>query len=61
VLIPGIVIQGTVPKTVLIRAVGPGLDTFGVTGTLANPRLRLYRGDQVLFENDDWDRGEGIA
>lgn len=54
ILIPGIVIQGNSPKTVLVRAVGPGLGVFGVTGTLANPRLRIFRGDTMLHENDDW-------
>lgn len=55
VLIPGIVIQGSAPKTLLIRAVGPALSSFGVGGLLANPRLRLFRGEQMLQENDDWD------
>lgn len=54
VLIPGIVIQGIAPKAVLIRAVGPGLNAFGVSGTLTDPKIRLFRGDQLLFENDNW-------
>jgi hypothetical protein len=61
VLIPGIVIQGNSPKTVLIRAVGPGLSAFGVTDVLANPRLRVFRADQVVQENDDWDQAGGSA
>ena len=41
--------------TLLIRAAGPGLAGFGVTGAMQNPTLRLVRADGVvLFENDDW-------
>lgn len=54
VLIPGFVVQGSAPKTLLVRAVGPGLAAFGVEGTLADPRLRIYRGEQLLHENDNW-------
>lgn len=54
VLIPGIVVQGGAPRTLLLRAVGPGLSAFGVSGALGNPRLRLFRGDQIVAENDDW-------
>jgi uncharacterized delta-60 repeat protein len=57
VAIPGIVVQGTAPKRMLIRAVGPGLAQFGVTGTLADPRLEIV--DQAtgaaLAQSDDWD------
>jgi hypothetical protein len=42
---------------VLLRAVGPALTGFGVPGVLANPRLRLFRGDTVVMENDDWSSG----
>jgi hypothetical protein len=37
VLIAGFVIGGTTPKNVLIRAVGPSLADFGVTGALVDP------------------------
>ena len=40
-LIAGLVIGGTTPKTVLLRAVGPGLSAFGVSGSLAAPQLAL--------------------
>ncbi len=56
-LTAGFVIAGTAPKDVLIRAVGPGLAAFGVTGVLANPRLRLYRSGTPMMENDDWGLG----
>jgi sugar lactone lactonase YvrE len=42
VLIAGFVVDGTVPKTVLIRASGPALIPFGVPGTLADPKLQVF-------------------
>jgi hypothetical protein len=59
VLIPGIVIQGSSPQTLLIRAVGPGLSAFGVSGVLADPKLRLFQGEQVIYENDNWSQSSG--
>lgn len=50
----GFVIAGTMPRRVLVRAIGPGLANFGVPGTLSNPMVRLYRGNQLLTMNDDW-------
>ena len=52
--IAGFVIAGVAPKPVLVRAVGPGLTQFGVNGTLVNPRLRVFAGDQLVAENDNW-------
>lgn len=58
--IAGFAIGGTSSKTVLLRAVGPGLSSFGVAGTLASPRLRLYDSSGKLrAENSVW--GGGIA
>ena len=54
VLIPGFVVGGTGTLRLLIRAVGPGLAAFGVTGTLADPTITLYRGSTVLASNDNW-------
>ncbi|MDO8545356.1 MAG: S8 family serine peptidase [Opitutaceae bacterium] len=54
ILIAGFTVSGNIPKRVLIRGIGPGLAQFGVTSTLANPRLELYRGSTRLRENDDW-------
>lgn len=62
VLIAGFVIAGTAPKTVLIRAIGPSLAQFGVTGVLANPRLDLFSGSNArLQENDDWGGSAGLV
>jgi TonB family protein len=55
VLTIGFAITGDVRKTVLIRAVGPTLGSFGVGGTLANPQLRLFSSRNAeLGYNDDW-------
>ena len=42
-LIGGFVVAGPQTQSVLIRAVGPTLAGFGVTGALANPVLELFR------------------
>lgn len=52
--IAGFAITGTVRKQMLIRAIGPGLNQFGVAGTVANPSLRVYSGNTVIAENDNW-------
>lgn len=49
----GFVIEA-IPRTVLIRAVGPGLLQFGVGNALADSRLQLYHNGQVILTNDDW-------
>jgi hypothetical protein len=38
----------------LVRAVGPTLAEFGVSGALADPRLSLERGATILATNDNW-------
>ncbi|WP_414665060.1 beta strand repeat-containing protein [Horticoccus sp. 23ND18S-11] len=53
-LITGFVIAGTQPKRVLVRAAGPALTGFGVSGVLRNPRLQLFRDGQLVDENDNW-------
>jgi len=61
-LIAGFVISGNSKKDVLVRAVGPTLSTLGVSGVLANPRLQIFKGSNVIHENDDWSaNGHGPA
>ena len=56
-LIAGFAIAEGAPRSVLIRAIGPGLGEppFHVSGVLDDPKLELYNdeGEKVL-ENDDW-------
>jgi len=54
ILIAGFVIGGTTAKTVLIRASGPALLPFGVTGTLADPQLQLLSGTTTIASNTGW-------
>lgn len=55
VLIGGFVISGSDPKTVVLRALGPSLSGFGLSGVLANPVLRVYDSSGTLVAiNDDW-------
>lgn len=62
VLIAGFIVSGASSKQVLIRAVGPGLTAYGVTGVLANPALRLYSANGgKLAENDNWEDTDGGA
>ena len=61
VMIGGFIIQGTASQTVLIRAVGPNLANYGVTGVLANPKLDLYSGQTVIASNDDWGSAANAA
>lgn len=57
----GLVVRGPGTKTVLIRAVGPTLGTFGVTNALADPKLELYRGTELLQANDNWNGTDFLA
>lgn len=54
VLIGGFIITGTEPKKVAVRAIGPSLGAFGVTGALANPVLELHGPGDSVTTNDDW-------
>jgi N-acetylneuraminic acid mutarotase len=57
VMIGGFIVQGTGPKRVIIRAIGPelGAPPYNIPNALANPRLELHNGNGVLIgSNDDW-------
>jgi len=55
VMIGGFIVQGTEPKRVIIRAIGPELTQYGITNALANPRLELHnRTGALIGSNDDW-------
>ncbi len=54
-LIVGFNVSGTGSRRLLVRAVGPGLVPFGVTGTMADPKLELYSGQTKVGENDNWE------
>jgi hypothetical protein len=60
VLIVGFTMSGG-GKNVLLRAVGPTLGTFGVGGTMADPKLDLYRDSSLITSNDNWGGGSSLA
>ena len=54
-LIPGFVISGAGTETLLIRADGPSLSQFGVTGVLAQPSLSVFNSTgTVIASNTGW-------
>jgi hypothetical protein len=56
ILTGGFALGGSGSKRLLIRAVGPQLEAFGVTNGLSDPVLELYEASgRMLAENDDWD------
>jgi hypothetical protein len=61
ILIAGFVIGGTTSRTVLIRASGPALVPFGVTGTLPDPELQLFSGTTLLEADSGWGGNAQIA
>jgi hypothetical protein len=55
VMIGGFIIQGTQPKRVILRAIGPELSRYGVPNFLPDPTLELHDGTGALIaSNDDW-------
>jgi hypothetical protein len=54
VLIAGMVIRGSTPKRVLLRAAGPALAIHELSGLLADPELSLMSGDREIASNDNW-------
>jgi len=66
ILIAGFVIGGSTSKTVLVRASGPALVPFGLSGTLPDPQLTLFRPNSgqtstVLATNTGWSGDAQIA
>ena len=67
ILISGFVVSSEGPKTLLIRGVGPTLGSFGVSGTLADPQLKIYgrpsgaTTDQAILANDNWSGASNAA
>lgn len=59
--IAGIIVAGSVPKRVIIRALGPSLTAAGIDGALENPTLQLFRGNTLLAENDNWREDQEMA
>src|SRR6266404_5705742 len=55
VMIGGFIVQGTQPKRVILRAIGPELNQYGVPNAMANPTLELHNGAGApIASNDNW-------
>jgi hypothetical protein len=56
ILIPGYAVSGSPSgtKRLLIRAIGPGLSPFGVSGVLAHPELTVHAGANIVATNAGW-------
>ena len=62
ILIAGLIVGGNTAKPVTLRALGPSLTQFGVTGVLADPALQLRDGNGNLVEaNNDWQQSPDAA
>jgi sugar lactone lactonase YvrE len=59
-LIVGFVVTGGA-KPMLIRAIGPTLRDFGVSGAMVDPQLALYAGATIAMSNDNWGAGSSPA
>jgi cyclophilin family peptidyl-prolyl cis-trans isomerase len=59
-LIVGFTMSGGT-KPVLLRAIGPGLAQFNVAGTMADPRLALFRDATQLEANDNWGGSSALS
>jgi hypothetical protein len=46
-------VQGSTTENVLVRALGPTLTGFGVSGALANPTLELRDANGNLVDSND--------
>lgn len=62
--IGGVIISGNAAKQIVIRAIGPSLDRYNLTGVLADPILELHSVFGT-FTNDNWrdnqDGGMAVA
>jgi hypothetical protein len=68
VMITGFVVSAEAPKTLLVRAVGPGLGVapYNVPNTIADPKMDIYRrnpdgSDTLVLSHDNWSDGPDAA
>jgi len=55
VMIGGVIVQGTQPRRVIVRAIGPELSQYGVPDILADPTLELHDSAGTLIaSNNNW-------
>ncbi len=65
ILTPGLIIGGSTPRNLIIRALGPALAQVGITGWLPDPKITLYSLSggvaTVIATNDNWSGEDGRA
>jgi hypothetical protein len=61
IMISGFVVTGTAPKLLLIRAVGPTLSQYGLSGLLERPKVKIYSGATLIHESAAGARVPSIA
>ena len=55
VLISGFIVGDVESATVVVRALGPSLTSFGVSGVLSDPTLTIYDSNgTAIASNDNW-------
>lgn len=55
IMIGGFVVTGNANKRVIVRAIGPSLANFGVSGSISDPIVEVKNaGGTTLGSNDDW-------
>ena len=59
--IAGFVIGGAGTKRMVIRAVGPGLEPFGLTGTVPDPSVGIVSNGLILASNTQWNATDAAA
>lgn len=60
-LISGVVVGGEGTVKLLIRAVGPTLESdYGVVGALADSSIKIVQNEMVIAENDDWGMADNV-
>jgi hypothetical protein len=53
-LTAGFVIEGETPHPVLLRGIGPGLSSFGVSTVINSPEIILRQNQTIIARNGDW-------
>jgi hypothetical protein len=58
VMIAGFIVSGSQSKTIIVRALGPTLSSYGVANALNDPMLELHDSTgATIATNDDWQTG----
>lgn len=60
-VIAGFVISGSEPRSVLLRAMGPGIANLVSSTALALPKLDVYSGGTLIYSNAGWGGSPALA